>query len=88
MYSVLIIYMAHYQEPESESTIGGFATAEEAIAYARRRVRTSLAELRKPNQSKEELRHLWAIYGEDALVVGAGYAASHELDTLLEPWVA
>lgn len=85
MYSVLIIDMAHYREPDGESTISGFATEEEAIDYARRRVRDSLAELRKPNQSKEELRQLWAIYGEDVWVVGAGYAASDELDTLLEP---
>ena len=84
MYSVLIIDMAHYQESESESTISGFATEEEAIAFARRRVRASLAELRKPNQSKEELRQLWSIYGEDALVIGTGYAASNELDALME----
>ena len=84
MYSVLIIDMAHYQEPDSEKVITGFVTEEEAIVYARRRVRDSLTELRKPNQSKEELRQLWAIYGEDALVIGTGYTVSDELDILLE----
>jgi hypothetical protein len=83
-YSVLVIDMAHYQEPESERVITGFSTKEEAIAYARNRVRDSLAELRKPDQSPEELRRLWTIFGEDACVPGEDYTASNELDSLME----
>jgi hypothetical protein len=78
--SVLVIDMSHYQEAGSEMLISGFVAREEAIEYARRRVRASLEELRTANQTPEALRRLWAIYGEEAIVVGANYSASSELD--------
>jgi hypothetical protein len=80
-YSVLVIDMAHY-DAESERTVGGFETFEAAKAYARQVVRRSLEELRAPNQSAEELRRLWHVFGEDAVVVGGEerYAGSHDLD--------
>ena len=80
-FSVLIIDMAHY-DPEEDRVVRGFPTFEAAKAYARRHVRSSVEELRAPGQSREELRRLWHIFGEDALVTGGEerYAGSHELD--------
>jgi len=83
-YSVLIIDMAHYQDPDSERTVEGFATLEEAKAFARNRVRSSLEELRSEGQSHEELRKLWSIYGEDAIVIGGEYAGATELDYFID----
>jgi hypothetical protein len=78
-FSVLVIDMAHYREEGSDMLIGGFLTRVEAIEYARCRVRSSVEELRKANQTAEELRKLWTLYGEDAMVIGADYSGSSEL---------
>jgi hypothetical protein len=84
-FQVLLIDMSHYADEGNEKTISGFATREEAIDYARRRVRDSIEELRKPAQSKEELRQLWFLFGEDALVPGdPAYYASNDLDDFLQ----
>jgi hypothetical protein len=83
-FHVLIIDMAHYADGESERRVGGFPSREMAIDYARRRLRDSLEELRRPRQSSEELRRLWSLYGEDALVIGEpGYCASNDLGEFL-----
>jgi hypothetical protein len=80
-FDVLIIDMAHYDTSENY-VVRGFPTFELAREYARRRVRDSVEELRAANQSKEELRRLWHVFGEDATVIGGEtrYAGSHELD--------
>ena len=84
-FRVLLIDMAHYADEEGERTVSGFASRDAAIEYARRRVRDSLEELRKPNQSTDELRQLWFLFGEDALVPGdPAYHASSELDDFLQ----
>ena len=76
--------MFHYQDLEHEMVIEGFPTLEDAVEYARRRTRDSLEEHRRPGQSKEELRKLWWIFGEDVLVVGGNYSGNHELDYFIE----
>jgi hypothetical protein len=82
-FQVLVIDMAHYGDDQG-LLISGFPAKEDAIEYARRRLRDSIEELRKPKQTTEELRHLWLLYGEDALVVGEpSYKASDELDDFL-----
>ncbi len=80
-YSVLIIDMARY-DAGAEQTVGGFPTFEAARDYAREFVRRSVEDLRAPNQSAEELRRLWHVFGEDAVVVGGeeSYSGSRELD--------
>jgi hypothetical protein len=79
-FQVLIMDMAHYADGESELLISGFPNREEAIAYARRRVRDSIEELRKARQSSEELRRLWLLFGEDALVIGdPAYSTASDL---------
>lgn len=84
-FQVLLIDMSHYADEENERTISGFPTREQAIDYARRRVRDSIEELRTPGQSKEELRRLWFLFGEDALVPGdPAYHASNDLDDFLQ----
>jgi hypothetical protein len=84
-YSVLIIDMGRYDK-EDDYSVGGFQTFEEAKAYARQIVRRSVEELRAPNQSAADLRRLWHMFGEDAVVVGGeeSYAGSRELDYLIE----
>ncbi|MEW6211137.1 MAG: hypothetical protein AB1631_22420 [Acidobacteriota bacterium] len=79
-YSVLIIDMSHYMDEESEYRIDGFPTFELAREFARRWVRDSVEEMREPDQTEEELRERWMMWGEDAIVIGGSYAGSHELD--------
>jgi len=83
-FSVLIIDNAHYMDPESERVIGGFATRDEAVEFARKRVQSSVEELRSPGISKVELRKLWLIYGENASVIGGNYSGADEVDHFIE----
>ena len=84
-YSVLIIDMFQY-EAQEDYVIDGFPTFELAKEFARRWVRDSVEEQRKPGQSKEDLRKLWLTFGEDASVLlgEPHYAGSHELDYFIE----
>ena len=79
-FSVLIIDNAHYMEPETERVVDGFATLDEAIAFAKKRVRASVEELRSPGISKTDLRKLWLIYGENAIVIGGNYSGADDVD--------
>jgi hypothetical protein len=83
-YSVLISDMSY--DAEKDFVVEGFPTIELATEFARRRVRDSVEELRGLNQTKEEVRRLWHMFGEDASVVGGEphYAGSHELDYFIE----
>lgn len=80
-FSVLIIDMYNH-DPAGDYVIGGFPTFALAKEFARRWVRGSVEELRRPGQSQDELRRLWFMFGEDASVLGGEphYAGSHELD--------
>ena len=84
-YSVLIIDMFRH-DPEADYVIRGFPTYELAKEFARRWVRDSVEEHRKPGQSKEDLRRMWYTFGEDASVIQGEphYAGSHELDFFVE----
>ena len=85
-YTVIVCDLFHCTEPDHEMEIPGFLTKETAIEYARRRLRRSLEEVRKPGQFPEELRRLWRTFGEDCYVVGLEgivYRASSELDDFL-----
>ena len=83
-YSVLIIDMSY--DKEKDFVVEGFPTVELANEFARRRVRDSVEELRTSNQTKDELRRLWHMFGEDAAVLSdePHYAGSHELDYFIE----
>ena len=80
-FSVLIIDMYNY-DPAEDYVIGGFPTFELAKEFARRWVRDSVEELRRPGQSEDELRKLWYTFGEDASVLNGEprYVGSHEID--------
>ena len=84
-YSVLIIDLFRH-DPSEDYVVGGFPTFELAKEFARRWVRDSVEEHRKPGQSSEDLRRMWHIFGEDASVLGGEphYAGSHELDYFIE----
>ena len=77
VYSVRVIEMSHYQDPEGERDYEGFPSVELAREFARRWVRDSLEELRKAGQSAEELREMWFMFGEDAFA--HSYKGSDEL---------
>lgn len=82
--SVLIIDMSY--DSEKDFVVGGFPTAELANEFARRWVRDSVEALRAANQTREELRRMWHMFGEDASVLGGDphYAGSHELDYFID----
>jgi hypothetical protein len=78
-YSVLVMDMFHYMDPDEEITISGFPTLDAAREYARRRTRDSLEELCPETGSANELRELWFAYGEDCIVMNGNYAGGNEL---------
>ncbi|MFX0101568.1 MAG: hypothetical protein ACFFCS_18475 [Candidatus Hodarchaeota archaeon] len=84
VYSVLIIDMYHYQDDDANYQIDGFPTLELAIEFARRWTRDSLEDQRKPGQSRDDLRKMWYMFGEDAMVIGGDYSGSSELDFFLD----
>jgi hypothetical protein len=69
-YAVAVLDMFNYMDDEGAMLVDGFPSAEIAKEYARRRMRDSVEELRAPDQSREELKQLWFVFGEDSLVVG------------------
>jgi hypothetical protein len=79
-FSVLVFDMARTGEPDGEHLVSGFASLETARNYAQARVRASVEELRKPDQSAAELRSLWHIYGEDCAVLGDSWTGREHLD--------
>jgi hypothetical protein len=83
-YSVQILEMSRYQDPEGEWQVPGFPTLELAREFARRWVRDSVEELRSAGQTREELRRLWHSFGDDALVLGGNYAGYSELDFFID----
>ncbi len=83
-FGVLIVEMSHYGDVEGERLVAGFPSFALAREFARRWVRDSLEELRGAATNDEELRCAWALFGEDAIVIGAErYAGSHELDDFI-----
>ncbi len=82
-YSVLIIDNYH-MDPEEDFTIDGFPTLELAQEFARRWTRDSLEEQRKPGQTREDLSAMWAMFGENAIVIGGDYNGRHELDFFID----
>ncbi len=84
-FQVLVMDLSRYAGDEGEITVSGFPNRAEAIEYARRRVRDSIEELRKSNQATVELKQLYFLFGEDALVPGdPAYSASSDLDYFLQ----
>lgn len=85
-YAVVIIQMAAFQLDEGGQIIEGFPDFASARDYARRRLRDSLEQLRGPGIGPDELRRLWSIQGEDAMVIGGAesYAGASELELFLD----
>ncbi len=69
-YAVAVLDMFNYMDDEGAMLVDGFPSAEIAKEYVWRRMRDSIEELRAANQSREELKQLWFVFGEDSLVVG------------------
>ncbi|MBW2400845.1 MAG: hypothetical protein JRG80_16480 [Deltaproteobacteria bacterium] len=81
-WDVIIFDRYHHRDPDGEFLIEGFPNRELAREYATRRVRDSIEGCRTSDQSEEEIRKLWNLYGESACVVGDdGYP--NEIDTWL-----
>ncbi len=86
-YAVIVCDLFHSHDPDHETVVEGFPTRELAIEYARRRVWSSVEEMREPDQSRERLRSLWRSLGEDCRVVGPEgmiYVASSEIERFLD----
>lgn len=83
-YSVLIIDMYHYQDEDENYEVDGFPTLELATEFARHWTPASVEHQRKPRKSREELRKMWHMFGEDAMVIGGGYTGSSELDFFVD----
>ena len=80
-WSVIIIDMFHYMDPEEgEYEVTGFTCPEDAIEYARRRVWSSVEECRPSASSAADLKSRWFMFGEDCIVPRSGYNTSTELD--------
>jgi hypothetical protein len=79
-WSVLVIDMFAYMDSGSEFTVSGFQRPEDAIEYARRRVRSSVEEMRPTASDAEGIRSQWFMFGEDCVVIGGGYKGLDELD--------
>jgi len=82
-YSVRILDMFHWADPEHEYEIEGFPSLELAREFARRWVRDSLG-VPGDGVTKEKLRSSWYMFGEDAGVIGGHYFGSDELDFFLD----
>jgi hypothetical protein len=80
-WSVRVLDMFNYMDSEDgEETVAGFLQPEDAIEYARRRMRSSLEEQRPSAVDAEDLRDRWFSFGEDCIAIGTGYKALEELD--------
>lgn len=69
-FQVLCGDFAHYQDPDEEWSIDGFATAEAAAEYARRFVRDQVEALRGEYTTPEALRDAFLSFGEYAIAPG------------------
>jgi len=86
-YAVIVCDLFNAHDPDHETLIEGFATAEEAIEYARRRTRASVEEIRRPEFTAEEIHRQWRSFGEDCRVIGPEgviYLASSELEVFID----
>lgn len=83
-WSVLVIDMFHYMDPEEgEQMVDGFLRPEVAIEYARRRMRSSLEECRPSAADAADLKNRWFMFGEDCIAIGTGYMAFSEIDDFI-----
>jgi hypothetical protein len=80
-WSVLVLDLFNYMAGEGgEYTVTGFQRPEEAIEYARRRLRSSVEEMRPSAADAEGIRNQWFMFGEDCIAIGTGYNGLAELD--------
>lgn len=83
-WSVLVIDMFHYMDPEDgERLVAGFLNPEDAIEYARRRTRSSVEECRPSASDAAALRTAWFMFGEDCIALDIGYKGFAELDEFI-----
>lgn len=61
---------AHYQDPEEEWEVAGFASAAAAQEYARRFIRAQIEDMRKDAPAADELRRMYLTWGEYAATDG------------------
>ena len=69
-HAVLCGDFAHYQDPDEEWSVDGFATAEAAAEYARRFVRDQVEALRDEYATPAALREAYLAFGEYAIAPG------------------
>ena len=69
-FQVLCGDFAHYQDPDEEWSVDGFATAEAAAEYARRFVRDQVEHMRDAYPDAEALKMAFMMFGEYAMAPG------------------
>lgn len=74
-HSVLCGDFAHFQDPEEEWTVEGFASAAAAQEYARRFIRAQIEDMRAEVSDADALRDLYLSWGEYAATEGFDSAA-------------
>ncbi len=74
-HAVLCGDFAHYQDPEEEWQVTGFASAAAAQEYARRFIRAQIEDLRPDAPDAEALRRTYFAWGEYAATEGFDSAA-------------
>ncbi len=86
-YRVIVCDLFNRHKPDHETIVEGFPRLELAVEYARRRVWSSVEQLREAGMSPEQLLSQWQTFGEDCRVVGPDgvvYTARSEIDTFLK----
>ena len=68
VYKVFVSDNFHYQDPDEQYVIIGFASAEEALEKCRNIVETSLQESSEPGRSAEEIYKYYTMFGDDPSV--------------------
>ncbi|MBF0382818.1 MAG: hypothetical protein HQL69_17495 [Magnetococcales bacterium] len=77
-YSVVLLDNWHHAQPDHEWEISGFPNRELAVEYARRVVRNSVEQYRKPGVTEAEIIKEWSLGGDNAAVPGGYfYGADH-----------
>jgi hypothetical protein len=82
-FTAAVIDMARKGAPDCDSLVPGFATLDDATAYAIARVRASVEALRKPGLTAPQLDFLWHLHGEDCRVLDSPVRGGDLLDIFI-----
>ena len=70
-YHVIVSDNYHYQDPDEQYAITGFASEAEALAECREIVERCLVDFAEPGKSADEVYSAYTMFGDDPSIVGA-----------------